>query len=90
MSKQKQANNSKYIDTKKDQMPIGKNGLKLMLIGIAIMLLGFILLSGGGVSDPQVFNYDMFNFRRMVLAPIVLVAGIVVIVVSIIRKPKDE
>ena len=50
--------------------------------------LGFILLSGGGVKDPQVFNYDMFDFRRLVLAPIVIVAGIVSIVVALIRKAK--
>ena len=41
-------------------------------------------------TDPQVFNYDMFSFRRIVLAPLLLIAGIVTIVVSIIRLPKEK
>ncbi|MGM9787721.1 MAG: DUF3098 domain-containing protein [Candidatus Cryptobacteroides sp.] len=71
-----------------NKMPLDKKGLYIILAGLGLMLLGFILLSGGGVKDPQVFNYDMFDFRRLVLAPIVLVAGIVCIVVALIRKAK--
>jgi hypothetical protein len=47
-------------------------------------------MMGGGVKDPQVFNYDMFDFRRLVAAPVVIVAGIVTIVVAILRKDKTE
>ena len=60
-----------------------------MLVGLALMVLGYILMTGGGSSDPQVFNYAMFDFRRLVLAPVAIVAGIVVIIVAIIRKPKE-
>ena len=74
-----------YMDNK---MPLDKKSLYIILVGLGLMLLGFILLSGGGIKDPQVFNYDMFNFRRLVLAPIVLVAGIVSIVMALIRKAK--
>ena len=74
-----------YMDNK---MPLDKKSLYIILVGLGLMLLGFILLSDGGIKDPQVFNYDMFNFRRLVLAPIVLVAGIVSIVVALIRKAK--
>ena len=45
----------------------------------------YVMLAG-----PQVFNYDMFSFRRIVLAPLLLIAGIVTIVVSIIRLPKEK
>ena len=69
-------------------MPLEKKSLYIIIAGLGLILLGFILLSGGGVKDPQVFNYDMFDFRRLVLAPIVLVAGIVSIVVALIRKAK--
>ena len=62
----------------------------VMLAGLGLMVLGYILMSGGGVTDPQVFNYDMFSFRRIVLAPLLLIAGIVTIVVSIIRLPKEK
>ena len=54
------------------------------------MAAGFILLAGGGSDDPQVFNYAMFDFRRLVAAPIVIVAGIVVEVVAIMRRPKEK
>lgn len=69
-------------------MPLDRKGLYILLAGVALILLGFILMSGGGVKDPQVFNYAMFDFRRIALAPIVIVAGIVVIIVSIVRKPQ--
>ena len=71
-----------------NKMPLEKKSLYSIIAGLGLILLGFILLSGGGVKDPQVFNYDMFDFRRLVLAPIVLVAGIVSIVVALIRKAK--
>ena len=61
----------------------------MMLVGLALMVLGYILITGGGSSDPQVFNYAMFDFRRLVLAPVSIVAGIIVIIVAIIRKPKE-
>ena len=70
------------------RMPLDRKGLYILLAGVALILLGFILMSGGGVKDPQVFNYAMFDFRRIVLAPIVIVASIVVIIVSIVRKPQ--
>lgn len=76
-----------YMDKR---MPIDKKGIRLMIIGLVVLVLGFVLLSGGGVTDPKVFNYDMFDFRRLVLSPIVMVAGIVIIVVSIIKKPEDK
>lgn len=72
------------------KMPMDKKGLYVMLAGLGLMVLGYILMSGGGVTDPQVFNYDMFSFRRIVLAPLLLIAGIVTIVVSIIRLPKEK
>lgn len=62
----------------------------LLLVGLLLMVLGYILLCGGGVKDPQVFNYDMFDFRRLVAAPVAMVAGIVVIVVAIMRKGREE
>lgn len=73
-----------------DKMPMDKKGLYVMLAGLGLMVLGYILMSGGGVTDPQVFNYDMFSFRRIVLAPLLLIAGIVTIVVSIIRLSKEK
>lgn len=64
-------------------MPITPKGLKYLLIGLLVMVSGYILMSGGGSDDPQVFNYAMFDFRRMVVAPVVIVLGIIIEVVAI-------
>lgn len=72
------------------KMAITPKGLKYLLIGLLVMVSGYILMSGGGSSDPQVFNYDMFDFRRMVVAPIVIILGIVIEVIAIMGLFKDK
>jgi len=73
-------------------MPITPKGLKYLLTGLLVMVSGYILMSGGGSDDPQVFNYAMFDFRRMVAAPIVIILGIVIEVVAImgVFKSKED
>ena len=65
------------------KMATTPKGLRLMIAGLLVLVAGFVLLAGGGSKDPQVFNYAMFDFRRLVAAPIVILAGIVVEVVAI-------
>jgi hypothetical protein len=71
------------------KMPITARGLRLLLIGLIVMISGYILMMGGGSDDPQVFNYAMFDFRRMVAAPIVIILGIVIEVVAIMKIFKN-
>jgi hypothetical protein len=71
-----------------DKMPLSRRSIWLLLAGLIAMVVGYILLAGGGVKDPDTFNYAMFDFRRLVAAPVVIVAGIAVIIVAIMRKPK--
>ena len=73
-----------------DKMAMSAKGIRLMIAGLLVMAAGFILLSGGGSDDPQVFNYAMFDFRRLVAAPIVIVAGIAVEVIAIMGKFKTK
>ena len=73
-----------------DKMPISPKGLKLMIAGVLVMIAGYILMMGGGSKDPQVFNYAMFDFRRLVAAPIVIVAGIVLEIVAIMGRFEDK
>ena len=68
---------------KKDKMALDAKGLKLILAGLLVMVAGYILMMGGGTRDPQVFNEAMFDFRRLVAAPVVIVAGIVVVIVAL-------
>ena len=73
-----------------DKMALGPRNIKFMIAGLLIMAAGFLLLSGGGSSDPDVFNYTMFDWRRLVAAPIVIVAGIVLEIVAIMGRFKEE
>ena len=67
------------------KMAITPKGLRLLLIGLIVMISGYILMMGGGSNDPEVFNYAMFDFRRLVAAPIVIILGIVIEIVAIMK-----
>ena len=76
-----------------EKMAITPRGLKTLLIGLIVMVSGYILMTGGGSEDPEVFNYAMFDFRRLVAAPVVIILGIVIEVVAImglVGKGKKE
>ena len=66
-----------------DKMAITPKGLRMLLAGLVVMVSGYILITGGGSDDPQVFNYAMFDFRRLVAAPLVILMGIVIEIVAI-------
>jgi len=65
-----------------------KVNYKILLIGIAVIVLGFILMSGGGSDDPKVFNEDLFSFRRIRLAPTIVLLGFGITIYSIFKKSK--
>jgi hypothetical protein len=64
-----------------------KVNYKILLIGLAVIALGFILMAGGGSDDPKVFNPEIFNFRRIRLAPTVVLIGFGITVYSILKNP---
>lgn len=72
-----------------NKMAMTRKGLKFLLAGLLVMIAGFVLLTGGGSTDPEVFNWAMFDFRRLVAAPIVIVVGIVIEILAIMGKFKD-
>lgn len=61
---------------------------KILLIGIAVIALGFILMSGGGSDDPKVFSEAIFNFRRIRLAPTTVLIGFGITIYAILKNPK--
>ena len=81
--------NIQTMEQNNPKMPITARGLRLLLVGLIVMISGYILMMGGGSDDPQVFNYAMFDFRRMVAAPIVIILGIVIEVVAIMKIFKN-
>ena len=79
----------KVEDNSRPVFAFGKENYILLFVCIGLILLGFILMTGGGSKDPNVFNEDMFDFRRLTLAPILVLAGFGVGIVAIMKRPKD-
>ncbi len=71
------------------EFAFGKENYRLMLIGLAFIVLGFLLMVGGGSTDPNKFNPEIFSFRRITLAPILILAGYVIEIFAIMKRPKD-
>jgi hypothetical protein len=78
--------------TKKDEreklnFALGRENYKLLAIGFVIIVIGFLLMLGGKSEDPNEFSNDIFSFRRITLAPIVVLAGFVFEIWAIMKKP---
>lgn len=72
----------------KPELLFDKINYKFLLIGIGIIALGFILMAGGGSDDPNVFNEEIFNFRRIRLAPTTVLIGFGLTIYAILKNPK--
>ncbi len=68
----------------------GKRNYTIMIAGIIIILIGFILMAGGGSDDPTIFNEDIYNFRRIRLAPTMVLIGLAVEIYAIMANPKKK
>lgn len=79
----------KKVDEKPVQFALTRENYVLMGIGIVLIFIGFVLMIGGASKDPNVFNEDMFNFRRLTLSPILILAGFAVELYAIMKKPKE-
>ncbi|MEZ5103711.1 MAG: DUF3098 domain-containing protein [Draconibacterium sp.] len=77
-------------ETKETGFALGKENYKLMAIGFAAIVLGFVLMAGGRSDDPNVFNPDIFSFRRLTIAPILLLFGFIFEIYAIMKKPKSN
>lgn len=76
--------------TEQEKFVFGKKNYIFMFIGIALILLGYILMSGGGSDDPNVFNPAIYNWRRIRLAPAIVLLGFAVQIYAILLNPKTE
>ena len=70
------------------KMVFGKKNYQLMLLGLTFITLGFFLMSGGGSEDPNIFNDEIYNFRRIRVAPILFLFGFIIEVYAIMKNPK--
>ena len=73
----------------KKEFIFSKKNYRLMIIGLGVIVLGFILMIGGGSKDPDVFNPDLFNFRRIRLSPALVLIGFGIEIAAILRSFKN-
>lgn len=80
---------AKEQPVKTGEFAFGKENYRLMLIGLVFILVGFLLMVGGGSDDPTKFSPEIFSFRRLTLAPILILTGYVIEIFAIMKRPKD-
>lgn len=77
-------------ETNKIDFAFGKENYRIFIIGVVIVVIGYLLMIGGGAENPNEFHEDeIFSFRRITLAPIVILTGFVTVLVGIMKKSKE-
>lgn len=74
----------------KKELLFGKKNYRFLIVALAVIALGFILMIGGGSKDPNVFNPEIFSFRRIRLAPTIVLLGFAIAIYAILTSPKDN
>ncbi len=77
-------------NNKKMEFALAKENYRLLIIGFVIIIIGFLLMMGGGSEDPNVFDEDIFSFRRITLAPLVVLFGFGFEIYAIMKRPKEK
>ncbi len=80
---------AKKDENGKINFALGRGNYKLLAIGFVIIIIGFLLMLGGKSDNPAEFSDEIFSFRRITLAPIVVLAGFVFEIWAIMKKPKE-
>ncbi|MBR7175973.1 MAG: DUF3098 domain-containing protein [Bacteroidales bacterium] len=90
MSKLENKNKNSKIEQEDKVMPFGRDNYLWVIIGLIFLLVGFLLMIGGGSDNPDVFNEAIFSFRRITLAPILVLMGFGIEFYAIMKKPKNK
>ena len=81
--------NKNKPEDKKVEFALGRENYILLIIGFAIIIFGFLLMIGGKADNPNEFNEKIFSFRRITLAPIIVLFGFVFEIYAIMKKPTE-
>ena len=73
---------------KNNKFAFGKRNYKFMIVGIIFIALGFTLMSGGGSDDPNFFNEEIYSFRRIRIAPLIVIIGFAIEIYAILTNPE--
>ena len=79
----------KKEENQKPGFALGKENYILLIIGFVIIIAGFLLMIGGKAEDPNEFNPEIFSFRRITLAPIIILFGFIFEIWAIMKKPRE-
>ena len=90
MNKEEKNKDLKTNSENEKQMPFNRDNYLWVIIGLLFLLVGFLLMIGGGSNDPDVFNEAIFSFRRITLAPILILIGFGIQIYAIMKKPKKK
>tara|TARA_B100000214_G_scaffold173216_1_gene124531 strand:- start:37 stop:267 length:231 start_codon:yes stop_codon:yes gene_type:complete len=74
---------------KKKDFLFNKSRYKLLIVSILVISIGFLLMSGGASDNPEVFNFEIYNFRRIRLAPLIVILGFTLCIFTILKKSKN-
>lgn len=69
-------------------LSFGKENYLFIGVGFLLCVIGYILMVGGGSDDPTIYNPEIFSFRRITLSPVIIIAGFIVVIYGIMKKPK--
>ena len=84
------ANPVKIKADEEKQFAFSKKNYTILILGLVLIAVGFLLMIGGESENPQEFNYAIFNFQRLTLAPIIILSGLVVEIFAIMWRPKSS
>lgn len=87
-AKKQPATANKATNTNQGQFVFGRENYILLIASLAIILIGYFLMAGGGSDDPNVFSEEIFSSTRITVAPLVILAGFALGVYAILKKPK--
>lgn len=73
----------------KEGFTFGRTNYLLIIAGVVSLIIGFVLLSGGGSEDPNVYSDEIFDTRRLTVAPIILMAGYILVLLGVIKKSRE-
>lgn len=73
-----------------NKFALSPKSVRFVVVGLIVMISGYILMIGGGSDDPNVFNPEMFNFTRLVVSPLLILLGVAIIIIAIMKKPKGD
>jgi len=74
---------------KKHGFAFGKENYILMIAGVIFIAGGYLAMAGGGSEDPNIFDPEIFNTRRLTVAPILIIIGFIIEIFAIMKKPRD-